>query len=99
MQETPMTAPPTAPAPAAPESPFRSVHSLGLPALLERLGITLLVTTYQAGTLMAVRGDGGRIRTLPRSCERPPASTLCGVAALVGADWLIESEAVAMLTE
>lgn len=29
----------------------------------------------------------------------PPASTLVGVSALVGADWLIEIEAVAMLPE
>jgi enamine deaminase RidA (YjgF/YER057c/UK114 family) len=30
--------------------------------------------------------------------KRPPASTLVGVAALVGADWLIEIEVVAVLT-
>jgi len=29
--------------------------------------------------------------------ERPPASTLVGVSALVGADWLIEIEAVAVI--
>ncbi len=31
--------------------------------------------------------------------DAPPASTLVGVAALVGADWLIEIEAVAILPE
>ena len=31
--------------------------------------------------------------------EQPPASTLVGVSALVGADWLIEIEAVAVLPE
>jgi enamine deaminase RidA (YjgF/YER057c/UK114 family) len=31
------------------------------------------------------------------SAENPPASTLVGVSALVGADWLIEIEAVAVL--
>jgi enamine deaminase RidA (YjgF/YER057c/UK114 family) len=31
--------------------------------------------------------------------ERPPVSTLVGVAALVGADWLIEIEAVALVAE
>jgi enamine deaminase RidA (YjgF/YER057c/UK114 family) len=31
------------------------------------------------------------------SAEHPPASTLVGVSALVGADWLIEIEAVAAL--
>jgi uncharacterized protein (TIGR03032 family) len=56
---------------AAPESPFRSVHSPGFAGLLETLGITLLVTTYQAGKLMAVRGHEGRVSTLLRSFERP----------------------------
>src|SRR5437588_6114503 len=60
----------TGAAPAS-ESPFRSVHSVGLPDLLERLGITLLVSTYQAGKLMAIRGAQGRIDTLLRSFERP----------------------------
>lgn len=31
--------------------------------------------------------------------DRPPASTLVGVSALVGADWLIEMEAVAVVAE
>ena len=31
--------------------------------------------------------------------EHPPASTLVGVSALVGADWLIEIEVVAVVTE
>ena len=39
--------------------------------LLESLGISLLVTTYQAGKLMAVRGRNGRVDTLLRSFERP----------------------------
>jgi enamine deaminase RidA (YjgF/YER057c/UK114 family) len=33
------------------------------------------------------------------SAEHPPASTLVGVSALVGADWLIEIEAVAVIPE
>jgi enamine deaminase RidA (YjgF/YER057c/UK114 family) len=31
--------------------------------------------------------------------ERPPASTLVGVTALVGADWLIEVDVVAVVTD
>jgi enamine deaminase RidA (YjgF/YER057c/UK114 family) len=31
--------------------------------------------------------------------DRPPASTLVGVAALVGADWLIEIEVIAVVPE
>ena len=33
------------------------------------------------------------------SRERPPSSTLVGVSALVGADWLIEIEVVAVVTD
>lgn len=33
------------------------------------------------------------------SAEQPPASTLVGVSALVGADWLIEIEATAVVEE
>jgi len=63
----------TDPVPAAPgsESPFRSVNSPGFAGLLENLGITLLVTTYQAGKLMAVRANEGRVSTLLRGFDRP----------------------------
>jgi uncharacterized protein (TIGR03032 family) len=56
---------------AATESPFRSVNSPGFAGLLDSLGITLLVSTYQAGKLMAVRGREGRVSTLLRSFDRP----------------------------
>ena len=39
------------------------------------------------------------VRSRYDSPEQPPASTLVGVSALVGADWLIEVEAVAVLPE
>jgi enamine deaminase RidA (YjgF/YER057c/UK114 family) len=39
------------------------------------------------------------VRARHVSAEQPPASTLVGVSALVGADWLIEIEAVAVIPE
>lgn len=39
------------------------------------------------------------VRSRYVSAEHPPASTLVGVSALVGADWLIEIEAVAVVPE
>ena len=54
-----------------PESPFRYVHSANFPTLLEQLGISLAVTTYQAGKLMLVRSAGGKLSTLLRSFEKP----------------------------
>lgn len=55
----------------ADESPFRSVNTPGFADLLETLGISLLVTTYQAGKLMAIRAREGRVSTLLRGFERP----------------------------
>ena len=37
------------------------------------------------------------VRSRYVSAEQPPASTLVGISALVGADWLIEIEAVAVI--
>lgn len=68
MPSEPEPAPGQAPSQA---SPFRSVHSPGFAPLLEKLGITLLVTTYQAGKVMAVRALEGRVSTLLRTFERP----------------------------
>src|SRR5882757_8299095 len=47
--------PDTGSAPPAP--PLRSVFTAGLPALLRQLGVSLLVSTYQAGKLVVVRAD------------------------------------------
>ena len=38
-------------------SPLRSVHTSNLPEIFQRLGISLLATTYQAGKLVVVRPD------------------------------------------
>src|SRR5437868_1445159 len=60
-----------APVSSGPESSFRSANTPGFAGLLESLGISLLVTTYQAGKLMAIRAHEGRISTLLRGFERP----------------------------
>jgi len=39
------------------------------------------------------------VRSRYVNAEQPPASTLVGMSALVGADWLIEIEAVAVIPE
>src|SRR5690349_21681178 len=59
-----------APADAGP-SPLRSVHTTNFPAILEHLGSSLLVTTYQAGKLVVVRSDGGVINTHFRAFNKP----------------------------
>jgi uncharacterized protein (TIGR03032 family) len=52
-------------------SPLRSVHTTNFPAILDQLGSSLLVTTYQAGKLVVVRSDGGVINTHFRAFNKP----------------------------
>jgi uncharacterized protein (TIGR03032 family) len=50
---------------------LRSKHTSNLPGLLEELGITVLVTTYQAGKLVLLRADGAKVNTHFRDLPRP----------------------------
>jgi uncharacterized protein (TIGR03032 family) len=58
---TPVFAPP-APADLAAQS-LQSVHTRNFPQLLQSLGCSLLVSTYQAGKVILVRADGGTLNT------------------------------------
>src|SRR5688500_38870 len=62
-----------APTPHPPPAPveFRYVQSESFVALLQQLGASLLVSTYQANKLLVVRAAGGGISTLVRTFERP----------------------------
>ena len=51
--------------------PLRSVHTASCPPLMQQLGISLLVTTYQAGKLVIVRADGDQLNTHFRACPSP----------------------------
>jgi uncharacterized protein (TIGR03032 family) len=55
----------------APDVPLRSVHTTSLPALLDRLRLSVLVSTYQAGKLIVVRSDGGVANTHFRNFDTP----------------------------
>jgi uncharacterized protein (TIGR03032 family) len=56
---------------AADPTAFRSVYTQSLPQLLDRLGGTLLVSTYQSGRLIAVRADGASLNTHFRAFPSP----------------------------
>jgi uncharacterized protein (TIGR03032 family) len=56
--------------PAEP-APLSSVHTTSLPAVLDRIGASLLITTYQAGKLIAVRPEGERANTHFRGFDTP----------------------------
>jgi uncharacterized protein (TIGR03032 family) len=51
--------------------PLCAAHTPNFPALLRRLGASLLVTTYQAGKLVMVRDEGDRLNTHYRAFQSP----------------------------
>ena len=70
----------TAPARPAPVSslngqadpgPLCAAHTPNFPALLRQLSASLLVTTYQAGKLVMVRGEGDQLNTHYRAFQSP----------------------------
>ena len=50
---------------------LRSVHTDKFPDLLAQLGISLVVSTYQAGHLILVRNDGDTLNTHFRTFNKP----------------------------
>src|SRR5436305_14902587 len=66
-------------APAAELPPLRSVHTANFGPLLGELGLSLLVTTYQAGKLVVLRrNDQGTLNTHFRSFPRPMGLAVAG---------------------
>jgi hypothetical protein len=79
--------PPSPPAPApAPEPlpPLRSVHTTSFAGVLEQLGISLLVTTYQAGKLVLLRADRGVVNTHFRGFLKPMGLAVEGTRLAIG---------------
>ncbi|MGF1498399.1 MAG: TIGR03032 family protein [Elainellaceae cyanobacterium] len=61
------------PSPPASEAvePLRSIHTVNFPGILNHLGISLVVSTYQAGKLIVVRADGDLVNTHFRVFQKP----------------------------
>lgn len=51
--------------------PLRSVHTTNFPELLKQLGLSLLVSTYQAGKVVLIRADGESLNTHFRVLQKP----------------------------
>lgn len=51
--------------------PFRYVHTDGFSHLLSRLGVSLVVSTYQAGKLVLIRSEGDRCSVSLRNFPHP----------------------------
>jgi hypothetical protein len=78
---------PIAPAdPASPPAaePMRSVHTSNFPQILQQLGISVLVSTYQAGRLVALRADGGVLNTHFRIFNKPMGLAVQGGRLAIG---------------
>ena len=65
-------------APQTPTTPFSFHHTPQLPRLLTELGCSLLVSTYQAGKLIVISSDSGRMVQLPRTFEVPMGIAVAG---------------------
>jgi uncharacterized protein (TIGR03032 family) len=71
--------------PAATDSaPLASVHTTSLPDLLDQLGVSVLVSTYQAGKLIVVRSEGGKANTHFRNFDTPMGLALLGDRLAIG---------------
>ena len=68
----------------APLDPLRSVHTHSFPAILAERGISLLVTTYQAGKLVILRNEAGILNTHFRNFARPMGLAVQGGRFAVG---------------
>jgi uncharacterized protein (TIGR03032 family) len=66
------------------EEPLGSVHTESFPALLEHLGASILVTTYQAGKLVILRADGGMLNTHFRGFNVPMGLAVQGDRLAIG---------------
>ncbi|TWU58275.1 TIGR03032 family protein [Rubripirellula reticaptiva] len=51
--------------------PLRSVHTSNVPEILDHFGISVMVTTYQAGRLVMLRSQNGLLNTHFRSFDKP----------------------------
>ena len=58
---------------------FHFTQTESFVSLLKQLGISLLVTTYQAGKVVGLRADGGVLNTHFRSFPKPMGLALRGL--------------------
>jgi uncharacterized protein (TIGR03032 family) len=64
--------------------PLRSVHTTTFADILDHFGISLLVTTYQAGKLVLLRADRGVINTHFRGFAKPMGLAVRGNRLAIG---------------
>lgn len=65
-------------------APLRSIHTSNFSAILPELGIPVFVSTYQAGKLVMLRSDGGRLNTHFRGFSKPMGLAVVGDRLAIG---------------
>lgn len=65
---------------------MRSVHTSNFPEILAHFGMSLFVTTYQAGRLVILRNDGGVLNTHFRMFPKPMGMALAPNRLAIGTD-------------
>lgn len=76
---------PTATADKDGKDSLRSVYTSNLPEILSSLNISLVVSTYQAGKVILVRGDNGTVNTHFRNFIKPMGIAVDGANLTIGA--------------
>jgi uncharacterized protein (TIGR03032 family) len=71
-------------------SPLRSVHTASMPKLLQQAASSLLVSTYQAGKLVIVRENEGKLNTHFRVYNRPMGLASDGGRMALGTAYTVE---------
>ncbi len=71
-------------------SPLRSVHTASMPKLLQQAASSLLVSTYQAGKLVIVRENDGKLNTHFRVYNRPMGLASDGGRMALGTAYTVE---------
>src|SRR5215471_6284045 len=79
-----MSPPIASPQAPDPLPPLRSVHTTSFAEILENFGISVLVTTYQAGKLVLLRADRGVVNTHFRSFPKPMGLAVQGNRLAIG---------------
>ncbi len=83
-KSAPIKARTPSPSPVPQPAQLRSVYTNNLPAILDHFGISLAVSTYQAGKVILVRNDGGGINTHFRDFNKPMGLAVDGQRLTVG---------------
>jgi uncharacterized protein (TIGR03032 family) len=70
--------------PETPLPPLRSVHTTNFPSILDQLGASVLVSTYQAGKLVMLRPDGDMLNTHFCRFRKPMGLARAGDRLVIG---------------